>query len=89
MYSSWARIMQSEYDQLQDLVERGKNTLIDDYGATNPAEFFAVATETFFEKPRLLRKRHKELYQQLQQYYCQDPSSWQRAPLDKDEEDKD
>ena len=89
MYSSWARIMQSEYDQLQDLVERGKHTLIDDYGATNPAEFFAVATETFFEKPRLLRKRHADLYQQLQQYYRQDPASWKRAPLDTDKDDGD
>ena len=87
MYASWARIMQSEFDQLQDLVEKGKNSLIDDYGATNPAEFFAVATETFFEKPRLLRKRHAEVYQQLQEYYCQDPASWQRAPQDEEDEE--
>lgn len=88
MYLSWARIMQSEFDQLQDLTERGKKTLIDDYGATNPAEFFAVATETFFEKPRLLLERHHSLYEQLREYYCQDPATWpKKAPLDADEKD--
>ena len=86
MYVSWARIMQDEYDRLVDLVERGKKTFLDDYGATNPAEFFAVATETFFEQPRLLKKRHPELYGELKQYYCQDPVAWKRGPLD-DEDD--
>lgn len=82
MYVSWARIMQAEFDALQRQVELEKDTLIDDYGATNPAEFFAVVTETFFEKPRLLRKRHPELYDQLAQYYCQDPATWTQAPDD-------
>jgi Mlc titration factor MtfA (ptsG expression regulator) len=86
MYVTWARIMQSEFDELQHQVERGKSTLIDDYGATNPAEFFAVATETFFEKPRLLRKRHPELYAELQGYYCQDPAAWKRSAVDDDED---
>lgn len=85
MYVSWARIMQSEFDQLQDLLERGKKPLIDDYGATNPAEFFAVATETFFEKPRQLRKKHSDLYQLMQDYYHQDPATWPRNPIDDDE----
>jgi Mlc titration factor MtfA (ptsG expression regulator) len=43
--------------------------------STNPAEFFAVATETFFGKPRQLRAKHPELYQQLQGCYRQDPAS--------------
>jgi len=45
------------------------------YGATNPAEFFAVATEAFFEKPLALRLRHPELYGQLRLYYQQDPAA--------------
>ena len=49
---------------------------MDEYGATNPAEFFAVATETFFEKPHQLHKRRPELYQELQRYYQVDPRQW-------------
>jgi Mlc titration factor MtfA (ptsG expression regulator) len=55
--------------------ERDHRTLIDQYGATNPAEFFAVATETFFEKPRQLRSQYPALYGQLQQFYRQDPAA--------------
>ncbi|MGM0508748.1 MAG: zinc-dependent peptidase, partial [Fusobacteriota bacterium] len=55
-----------------------KTSVMDKYGATNPAEFFAVATETFFEKPDQLYKKHKELYNELQQYYKIDPKSWKR-----------
>jgi len=49
------------------------------YGATNPAEFFAVATETFFEKPRQMHKRHPELYEELKSYYKLDPLEWTQA----------
>ena len=49
--------------------------MIDRYGATNPAEFFAVVTETFFEKPRQLQAKHPALYEQLQAFYRQDPAS--------------
>lgn len=87
MYLSWARVMQGEFDDLQRRVDLGKRTLLDDYGATNPAEFFAVATETFFEKPRLMRKRHPDLYEELESYYCQDPATWPKAPADQDEDD--
>ena len=40
----------------------GRTTVLDDYGATNPAEFFAVATECFFEKPVQMKKKHPQLY---------------------------
>jgi len=46
------------------------------YGATDPAEFFAVATETFFEKPAQMVRKHAALYQQLQQYYQLEPLEW-------------
>ena len=47
--------------------------MLDEYGATNPAEFFAVATECFFEKPAQIRRKHPQLYEELKEYYRQDP----------------
>jgi hypothetical protein len=75
-YSIWARVMTEEYKQLCDDVQRGVKTVIDSYGATNPAEFFAVATETFFEKPQQLLYKHPALYELLQGYYQIDPVEW-------------
>ncbi len=49
---------------------------MDAYGASNPAEFFAVATECFFEKPKQLCKKHPDLYVALKQFYRQDPAAW-------------
>jgi Mlc titration factor MtfA (ptsG expression regulator) len=49
---------------------------MDEYGATNPAEFFAVATETFLEKPHAMERRHPELYEALKGYYNLDPVAW-------------
>jgi Mlc titration factor MtfA (ptsG expression regulator) len=48
---------------------------MDHYGATNAAEFFAVATETFFEKPLQMRENKPALYAQLSGYYRQDPAT--------------
>lgn len=75
-YPIWAEVMAEEYQHLCNDVERGVKTVIDSYGATNPAEFFAVATETFFEKPHQLLKKHPALYEQLQRYYQLDPVQW-------------
>lgn len=72
--AEWVRVMSREYKQLQDAAERGRATVMDTYGATNPAEFFAVATECFFEKARKLKQRHPSLYACLQDYYQQDPA---------------
>jgi Mlc titration factor MtfA (ptsG expression regulator) len=55
---------------------------MDHYGATNPAEFFAVATETFFEKPYQMAEHHEELYAQLLQYYKVDPRDWMAPPVE-------
>jgi MtfA peptidase len=76
MYASWARVLGHEFEQLQDAVEHHKRTLMDPYGTESPAEFFAVATETFFEEPIKLREEHAELYQQLRAFYRQDPAAW-------------
>ena len=74
MYVAWARVLGHDFDQLVRDTAHHHRTLIDRYGATNPAEFFAVATETFFEKPRALQSKHPELYSQLQQFYRQNPA---------------
>ena len=75
MYVAWARVLGHDFDQLVRDVAHHHRTLIDRYGATNPAEFFAVVTETFFEKPRELRARHPELYTLLKEFYRQDPGA--------------
>jgi Mlc titration factor MtfA (ptsG expression regulator) len=75
MYVAWARVLGHDFDQLVRETQHHHRTLIDRYGATNPAEFFAVVTETFFEKPRQLKAKHPELYLQLQQFYRQDPAT--------------
>ena len=75
-YPIWAYVMTEEYQQLCNDVQRGVRTVMDSYGATNPAEFFAVATETFFEKPYPLLKKHPALYEQLQRYYQLEPVQW-------------
>ena len=77
-YVTWARTLSREYEQLQKKVKRGRKTVMDDYGATDPAEFFAVATETFFEKSRQMKKKHPELYAELHSYYKLDPAAWPR-----------
>jgi Mlc titration factor MtfA (ptsG expression regulator) len=76
MYAAWSRVLGHEYAQLQDAVEHHHRTLMDPYGSESPAEFFAVATETFFEKPMKLRDEHLELYAQLREFYRQDPAAW-------------
>ncbi|SIO58271.1 hypothetical protein SAMN05444166_5615 [Singulisphaera sp. GP187] len=72
-YVAWARVLGSEYEQLRADEQQQRKTVLDTYGATNPAEFFAVATECFFEKPVQLRKKHPALYEELKEYYRQDP----------------
>jgi MtfA peptidase len=75
-YGSWARVLSKHYEKLQQDVWEGQETVMDEYGATNPAEFFAVATECFFEKPGPLKAKHPELYEELKQFYRQDPAGW-------------
>jgi Mlc titration factor MtfA (ptsG expression regulator) len=73
---SWAATLSGEFDDLQKDAWKGKRSLMDHYGATNPAEFFAVATETFFEKPAQMAKHHAELFEVLKCYYRVDPGDW-------------
>ena len=75
-YRSWALVFTKEFESFQNKAAKGKKTVIDHYGATNPAEFFATATEAFFEKPKQLKKKRPELYKELRSYYKQDPATW-------------
>src|SRR2546428_10504440 len=70
---AWSEVMRSEFASLRVADESGIPTLLDTYGATDPAEFFAVSVEAFFEQPRALRARHPKLYAELQRYFNQDP----------------
>jgi Mlc titration factor MtfA (ptsG expression regulator) len=71
----WRQVMTREFKRLLDASDRGKATLLDDYGAKNEAEFFAVATECFFDQPAAMRRRHPQLYELLKDYYRQDTAS--------------
>jgi Mlc titration factor MtfA (ptsG expression regulator) len=73
---SWAEVLGRELDALREAADAGESTLLDPYGAEDPAEFFAVATETFFERGADLRRRHPQLYDELHRYYRQDPARW-------------
>jgi Mlc titration factor MtfA (ptsG expression regulator) len=91
-YDRWAEVMSQEYAALVQESEHGHATVLNRYGATNAGEFFAVATEAFFEKPRQMRKRHPRLYEVLCDYYCQDPAARVDAAvhtraLDRDDEE--
>jgi Mlc titration factor MtfA (ptsG expression regulator) len=70
----WHNVMTAEYERLVRKAEEGRATLLDSYGATNEGEFFAVATECFFERPVEMSTRHPQLYELLRDYYKQDPA---------------
>ena len=72
-YRDWVRICSREYLRLRQDVEQGRKSFLGSYGATNEAEFFAVATEQFFDQPHLMIKQTPDLYRVLQEYYRQDP----------------
>ncbi len=72
-YSAWSQVLSDDYSRMCESERKGQASALNSYGATNPAEFFAVATETFFEKPQKLAKKNPELYEQLKDYYQLDP----------------
>ena len=78
-YVSWGAVLSEEYTTLRAKIQHGRRSDIDAYGATNEAEFFAVITEMFFEKPKSMRRHHPELYAELATYFRQDPASWKRS----------
>ena len=81
----WLQVVDEEYDRLTKRAEQGEPALLSYYGAKSLAEFFAVATECFFERPVPLEKQHAELYGVLRDFYRQDPARW---PWSEDQQDE-
>ena len=75
-YKEWHEVFSREYEAHCEDVDSGRRTLLDEYAAESPAEFFAVTSEAFFLLPLDLRMRHPDLYRRLAEYYRQDPASW-------------
>ena len=73
-YRDWVLTCSREYLRLKHNTEKGRKSFLDAYGATNEAEFFAVATEQFFDQPRSMQVHAPDLYRVLQEYYRQDPA---------------
>lgn len=74
----WHDVSHREYQRLVAAAERGQATLFDKYGSHNLAEFFAVASECFFEQPVEMRQMHEELYDLLRVFYQLDPAVWRQ-----------
>jgi Mlc titration factor MtfA (ptsG expression regulator) len=72
----WAKVMGEEFALLRQRASAHQASLLDDYGASDPAEFFAVASEVFFEQPRRLAAEHGALYAELSAFYRVNPLSW-------------
>ncbi len=79
--ADWKSVMTGEFIELSRAAALGAPTVLNPYGATNPGEFFAVATEAFFERPHDLRAHHTRLYDTLKGFYKQDPVTWDDAAI--------
>lgn len=75
-YRRWSTVLGAEFAALQARAARGEASLLSDYGATDPGEFFAVISEVFFEQPAPMAEAHPSLYRELCQFYQLDPLSW-------------
>lgn len=71
---AWPALVEREMERV-----RQSRSVLDEYGAEDAVEFFPVAVEAFFERPRELRRRHAELYVTLRDYFAQDPAAWEDA----------
>ena len=73
----WPATLAAAFERLIDAVDCGRGSVLDPYGTEDPAEFFAVATEAFFLRPRALQRTEPTLYDVLAAFYRQDPARWQ------------
>ncbi len=73
-FIAWARVLHKNFIKLQQDLSGNKPTLLGSYAGQNPAEFFAVATEYFFERPKDLQKTYPDLYRELSNFYHQNPA---------------
>jgi Mlc titration factor MtfA (ptsG expression regulator) len=76
---AWRRAFSESYERFERATASRRRTLVDPYGAGDPAEFFAVVTESFFERPLALCREHPALYDVLARYYRVDPQAWTPA----------
>lgn len=75
---TWSSVFSQAFAHLCDQVEAGADTVLDPYAAEHPAEFFAVASEAFFEAPNVLEQAYPAVYQQLCAFYRLDPAVGER-----------
>jgi Mlc titration factor MtfA (ptsG expression regulator) len=74
-FITWARVLHKNFIKLRQDLSSNRPTLLGSYAGQDPAEFFAVATEHFFERPKDLQKTYPDLYRELSNFYHQDPST--------------
>ncbi|MDH5544425.1 MAG: zinc-dependent peptidase [Gammaproteobacteria bacterium] len=75
-YDVWSKTFQTAYNRLLHNLHTGEKSVFNPYGAASPGEFFAVASEMFFERSRLFQSEEPELYQELVRFYAVDPTLW-------------
>ena len=75
-YRAWSIVLGDEFKRLQYCAEHHLPSLFSYYGATDPAEFFAVISEVFFERPEDFHQQHPKLYQELSHFYKLNPIHW-------------
>jgi MtfA peptidase len=81
LHARWRETFLDAFDAFCERVDSGKRVkALDDYGAEDESEFFAVATESFFERGEYLKTHHPRLYEVLSGYFNQDPASWPPPP---------
>lgn len=73
--AAWSHAFSSAYEDFCARVDAAEDTAIDPYAAENPAEFFAVLSEVFFELPQVLQQEYPAIYRQLSAFYRQDPAA--------------
>jgi hypothetical protein len=78
-YRPWARVLTNHFDRLR-AGRKKQRKMMRNYGATNEAEFFAVATESFFERPERMKENAPDLYEVLKHYYGFDPVASTQPP---------
>ena len=77
--AKWEELFKREYPRIKAAYKAGRAHVIDEYALSDEAEFFTCATESFFERPKELKKYNPEIYDILQDYYGLDPLLWGRA----------
>lgn len=84
-YRSWSEVLSRNFANLRRDAMWGQRGVLDHYGASSPAEFFAVATESFFEQPHAMAARHPDLYEEFLKYFRVDPRAWLPEPVVQEE----